>query len=244
MTTGKGHSGNNKLYWVTDNILADDFPDVSFALNDPNGLLAIGGDMSATRLVDAYQRGIFPWFNEGQPILWWSPDPRCVLEPGKLKISRSLRKILRKKQFSVTFNQSFEQVIKACAEPRKGINDTWITTEMMNAYNDLYQSGYAHSVECWHDGKLAGGLYGVAIGKIFFGESMFSRKNDASKVALVHLMQQIEVRDFRLIDCQVHSHHLQNLGAEPMPRNMYINILKHYCNSEKTCDWPVEPVEP
>jgi leucyl/phenylalanyl-tRNA--protein transferase len=242
MTTEYIHSGNSKLYWVADNILADDFPDVSSALRDPNGLLAIGGDLTAARLVDAYRRGIFPWFNAGQPILWWSPDPRCVLKPEKLKISRSLRKILHKKKFSVTFNQSFEQVIKACAEPRKGITDTWITTEMMDAYHDLYKSGYAHSVECWHEDKLAGGLYGVAIGRIFFGESMFNRKNDASKVALVHLIQQVKTRDFRLIDCQVHSHHLQNLGAEPMPRNMYMNILKNYCGFEKTSDWPTEPI--
>ena len=240
MTTGIIHSGKSKLYWVADNILADDFPEVSSALRDPNGLLAIGGDLSPERLVNAYQHGIFPWFNAGQPILWWSPDPRCVLLPDKLKISRSLKKILQKNKFSVTFNQSFRQILEACAAPRKGIEETWITREMMDAYLELHQSGYAHSVECWHEGELAGGLYGVAIDQIFFGESMFSRESNASKVALVHLVQQVKKQKFRLIDCQVHSHHLQNLGAEPMPRDMYINILRYYCNLDKTNDWPTE----
>jgi leucyl/phenylalanyl-tRNA--protein transferase len=242
MTTGVVHSGKSKLYWVADNILADDFPEVGSALRDPNGLLAIGGDLNAERLVNAYQHGIFPWFNAGQPILWWSPDPRCILVPDKLKISRSLKKILRKNKFSVTFNQSFRQVLEACAAPRKGIEETWITREMMDAYLELHQSGYAHSVECWHEGKLAGGLYGVAIDQIFFGESMFSRESNASKVALVHLVQQVKKQKFRLIDCQVHSHHLQNLGAEPMPRDMYINILRYYCNLNKTNDWPTESI--
>ena len=244
MTIENRYPGENQLYWVTDNILANDFPDASSALRDPNGLLAIGGDLSAGRLINAYQRGIFPWFNAGQPILWWSPDPRCVLVPEKLRISYSLRKVLRKNKFLVTFNRAFQQVIEACAEPRKGITDTWITRGMISAYTELHQSGYAHSVECWHGNSLAGGLYGVAIGRIFFGESMFSRESDASKVALVHLTQQVRARNFRLIDCQVYSHHLQNLGAEPMPRNMYINILRQYCNPDKPADWPAGPVYP
>lgn len=239
-TLGKGQSSDNQIYWVAENIIADDFPEVSSALRDPDGLLAIGGDLKPARLLDAYQRGIFPWYSEGQPILWWSPNPRCVLEPEFLKISRSLRKTLRSGRFKITFNQRFEQVIAACSGPRRDCLETWITEDMFTAYNTLHQLGYGISVECWQESMLVGGLYGVVIGKVFFGESMFSRQSDASKVALAHLTHYLKIKSFRLIDCQVHSRHLQNLGAVPMPRELFVNILKHYCPQQVHLDWPKE----
>ena len=197
MTYGNFKEASSKLYWVKDNLLANDFPDVGQALRDPDGLLAIGGDLSSERLLQAYSNGIFPWFNEGQPILWWSPDPRCVLEPNDLKISRSLHKRIRKNEYRISYNQAFTEVLEGCAASRKGVNETWITSDIKLAYITLHQQGYAHSVECWHEGKLVGGLYGVAIGKVFFGESMFSRRTDASKVALVHLTQQLLKKELK-----------------------------------------------
>ena len=178
-----------------------DFPDVSLALREPDGLLAVGGDLRIERLLAAYQRGIFPWYSGDQPILWWSPDPRSVLFPDKLHISRSLRKTLRKQLFTITFDTAFEEVIHACSEPRADGLGTWITDEMQQAYLRLHQSGYAHSVECWLNGKLVGGLYGVAMGKVFFGESMFSRVTDASKIAFVFLVRQLQRWQFEMIDC-------------------------------------------
>jgi len=234
----RGHSTYNKLYWVKDNIIASDFPDISSALKDPDGLLAIGGDLSPERLINAYRRGIFPWYSEGQPIMWWSPDPRWVLEPGSMKISRSLRKILHKGKFDISFNQDFSNVIEMCAEPRNDSGDTWITTEVIQNYKILHEQGHAHSVECWHEKKLVGGLYGIAIGKIFFGESMFSRMPDASKVALVNLTMQLKLWNFRLIDCQVYSKHLESLGAMPMPRNVFANMLKQFCVPDFKYKWP------
>ena len=241
-TANKGQSGDSQLYWVADNVIAADFPPVSSALRDPDGLLAIGGDLSPDRLLDAYARGIFPWYSKGQPILWWSPNPRCVLELDDLKVSRSLRKTLRKGIFRVTLNQDFAGVISACADARWGSTETWITKEMFHAYTKLHNLGYAISVECWYEERLMGGLYGVVMGGVFFGESMFSRKSDASKVALVHLVELLKTRNFRLIDCQVHSRHLQSLGAKPIPRNLFVNILRHYCTGEHAHDWPVESV--
>ncbi len=237
MTYGNFNEGNSKLYWVKDNVLANDFPDVNQALRDPDGLLAIGGDLSSDRLMQAYRHGIFPWFNEGQPVLWWSPDPRCILEPSEIKVSRSLAKRIRRGDYVVTFNRAFASVIDGCASSRKGVNETWITNDIREAYLNLHYRGYAHSVECWHDGNVVGGLYGVAMGKVFFGESMFSHKTDASKVALVELAHKLEARNFRLIDCQVHSQHLQSLGAKPIHRELFIRMLKSYCNNEKTSDW-------
>ena len=237
MTTGNFEQSSNKLYWVKDNILATGFPDVDNALRDPDGLLAIGGDLSEQRLLDAYRNGIFPWFNEGQPILWWSPDPRCVLFPEELKISRSLAKRVRNQHFHVTFNQAFTEILEGCATARKGVEDTWITNDIKLAYLNLHKTGYAHSIECWQEGQLVGGLYGIAMGKIFFGESMFSWKPDASKVALVELSRQLQEKKFKLIDCQVHSQHLQRLGAKPIHRNMFVQLLQHYCSIEKTSDW-------
>ena len=231
-------SQSNQLYWVADNVIARGFPPVSRALRDPDGLLAIGGDLSPATLLDAYQRGIFPWYSSGQPILWWSPNPRCVLELNQLRISRSLQKTLRKGIYQVSFNRCFDQVILACARPRRDSEDTWITMEMANAYKELHQQGHAVSIETWCQGELAGGLYGVVIGRVFFGESMFSKKPDASKVALVHLVEELSRKHFRIIDCQVHSRHLQNMGATPMPRDLFVNLLDHYCRPAVTYDWP------
>ena len=208
------------------------FPDVELALTDPDGLLAVGGDLSVERLVTAYQKGIFPWYSEGQPVLWWSPDPRMVLDPAEIKVSRSLAKKIRQQVFSVTMDKEFQKVILECAKPRleKGRvqSETWILDEMIDAYNKLHKAGYAHSVECWQDNKLVGGLYGVAIGQVFFGESMFSRVSDSSKVAFVALSKQLQQWGFKLIDCQVYTSHLESLGAKMITRKNFINLLKHY----------------
>jgi leucyl/phenylalanyl-tRNA--protein transferase len=206
-----------------------DFPDASLALTEPDGLLAIGGDLTVKRLLTAYSKGIFPWYNEDQPILWWSPDPRAVLFPEHLKISRSLRKTLHKHIFRVSFDMAFDRVIQACAAPRPKQSGTWISDEMQQAYQQLHQQGYAHSVECWQDAELVGGLYGVAIGKIFFGESMFSRVTDASKIAFVYLVKHLQAKGFSLIDCQVSSAHLESLGAIDIPRTEFTRYLAQYC---------------
>lgn len=201
------------------------FPPVELA--SPEGLLAIGGDLCSERLLEAYRHGIFPWYSGGQPILWWSPDPRAVLLPSKLKISRSLRQTLRRDLFHVTLDTDFAGVIKACAEPRaqnpKG--GTWITAEMMDAYRRLHEQGFAHSVEVWAGDGLAGGLYGVALGGAFFGESMFSRQSDASKVALAYLARQLDAWGFVQIDCQLPSPHLMRLGAIPIRRKDFLSLL-------------------
>lgn len=213
--------------WITEDAPAHAFPDVDHAMIQPNGLLAVGGDLSPARLLHAYHRGIFPWFSEGQPILWWAPDPRAVLLPRALKISRSLRKTLRRGAFEVSFDRDFSQVIRACAAPRAHQNDTWITGHMIAAYCELHAGGRAHSVEIWKDGVLAGGLYGVAIGKVFFGESMFSRVSDASKVALTALCRS----GYELIDCQLPSDHLKRLGAMDLPRRQFMRLLEHWRNA-------------
>ncbi len=226
---GIGQTTSGQFFWVADNIIASDFPDVSTALRHPDGLLAIGGNLNPDARLSAYRRGIFRWSSEGQPVLWWSPDPRCVLEPDQVKISRSLAKTLKKDKFKVTFNRAFAEVVRGCAAPRADNTNTWITTDMAAAYIKLHKLGHGISAECRHNGVLVGGIYGVVIGKVFFGESMFSRMTDTSKVALVTLAQMLHKRHFRIIDCQVHSDHLQSLGATLMPRNVFINILKHYC---------------
>ena len=210
--------------WLsTDN---DEFPDVETAWKEPNGILVAGGDLSVNRLVNAYCHGIFPWYNEEEPILWWSPDPRCVLIPAEIKLSKSLRKAINKKKFKVTINQCFDDVVAACAAPRKALDDnqtgTWISDEMRQAYNKLHQAGYAHSVECWSGDKLVGGLYGLAIGKVFFGESMFSRETDASKVAFATFCEELIQKGFELIDGQVYSPHLETLGFQLIPRKEFI----------------------
>lgn len=202
------------------------FPSPHLALKEPNGLLAFGGDLSPERLLSAYQQGIFPWFNEGEPPLWWSPAPRMVLFPAEVRISRSLGKRLRRGDFNLTLDQCFNQVIHQCARLRENTTGTWITPEMESAYNQLHQRGYAHSVEAWQEGKLVGGLYGLALGKVFFGESMFSTVSDASKACLVYLAQRLQEQDFQLIDCQVYSDHLASLGAREIPRDEFLSYLQ------------------
>lgn len=211
--------------WLEPDSPATAFPDVELALDEPDGLLAIGGDLSRPRLLEAYRRGIFPWYSDDQPILWWAPDPRLVLAPSGIHISRSLAKALRRNKFTLTMDRAFNEVIQACAEPRPDQSGTWITAEMMTAYADLHAGGYAHSVECWYRGRLAGGLYGVSLGRVFFGESMFSREADASKVALVYLARQLVRWEFPLIDCQVRTGHLESLGAFPIARSEFTRIL-------------------
>jgi len=196
----------------------DPFPPLDAALSEPAGLLAAGADLSPGRLVDAYSRGIFPWFNPGDPILWWSPDPRMVLLPSELHVRRSLRKRLRQPGHEVRVDTAFREVIDACGAPRNGQPGTWITPPMKDAYCALHEMGVAHSVETWIDGRLAGGLYGIALGRMFFGESMFTRSPDASKIAFVHLVHQLERWAFGLIDCQMRTDHLASFGAREIPR--------------------------
>jgi leucyl/phenylalanyl-tRNA--protein transferase len=201
------------------------FPPVEHA--SPEGLLAIGGDLSSERLLEAYKLGIFPWYSHGQPILWWSPDPRAVLCPSNFKISRSLKKNLRNRSYHITIDTAFEHVINRCAAPRRKeqTSGTWITPDMINAYLELHQLGYAHSVETWTGRTLVGGLYGVSLGAAFFGESMFSTQTDASKVALAHLLRLVQQWNFHFIDCQVPSPHVMRLGAEPVPRVRFLGEL-------------------
>jgi leucyl/phenylalanyl-tRNA--protein transferase len=200
------------------------FPPPGYA--DPSGLLAVGGDLSSERLLEAYRLGIFPWYSEDQPILWWSPDPRLILELNDFKPSRSLRKSIRKGIFQVSFDRAFTEVIRACASvPREGQRGTWITSEMQKAYIHLHSVGYAHSVESWFEGKLAGGLYGVSLGKAFFGESMFHRVSNASKVALAMLVEKLESWNFHFIDAQMTTEHMLRLGAKEVPRRIFIKRL-------------------
>ena len=218
-----------------------DFPPAWLARTD--GLLCIGGDLTPQRLELANKNGIFPWFSENEPILWWSPDPRLILLPQEIKISKSLRKTMRKDHFSVTFNRAFEKVITACAQPRQEEdNGTWLVDEMIEAYIALHHMGVAHSVESWVDGELVGGLYGLCIGRSFFGESMFSRCADASKVALVKLARHLEAHDFDMIDCQVSSPHLLRMGAKEIPRQSFLEILNRSINRKMIPDlWSSPP---
>jgi leucyl/phenylalanyl-tRNA--protein transferase len=211
------------------------FPPIETALTEPNGLLAMGGDLSPGRLLEAYRHGIFPWFNPGEPILWWSPDPRMVLQPAAVRVTRSLARRLRNGGFELRVDSAFVEVMRACAAPRRvgpegGAVGTWISPAMIAAYRRLFEAGYAHSVESWHDGRLVGGLYGVAIGRMFYGESMFSRQADASKVALVRLCRQLARWEFGLIDCQMETAHLASLGAHPMPRAAFAEQLAELVN--------------
>ncbi|MDA8094074.1 MAG: leucyl/phenylalanyl-tRNA--protein transferase [Betaproteobacteria bacterium] len=220
----------------------DPFPPVAQALTEPNGLLAAGADLSPERLVDAYSCGIFPWFNAGDPILWWSPDPRMVLYPSELRVSRSLRKTLRKPRYEVRCDTAFHQVMLGCAAPRPGQRSTWITPRMVRAYSRLHELGIAHSVETWVDGQLAGGLYGLALGKVFFGESMFSRLPDASKIAFVHLVKSLERWGFDLIDCQMSTRHLASQGAREIPRAEFSRQLRASATQPQAhADWRLAP---
>jgi leucyl/phenylalanyl-tRNA--protein transferase len=216
------------------------FPPLCQALNRPNGLLAAGGDLSPERLLEAYRHGIFPWFSPGDPILWWSPDPRMVLFPTEISISHSLRKTLRKGNYQVKTDSAFEQVMRACAAPRNEQNGTWIVEEMIAAYCELQRLGYAHSVEVWMEDELAGGLYGVSIGRMFYGESMFSHRTDASKIALAHLARQLERWNFGLIDCQMYTPHLSSLGAREIPRSEFVARLQELINCEPVNDFQFE----
>lgn len=208
------------------------FPPLSHALKNPNGLIAIGGDLTPQRLLDAYRHGIFPWFSEGEPILWWSPDPRMVLFPPELKISRSLAKRLKRQDYVVRFDTDFRAVMQACSQtPRDGQPGTWIVPEMIDAYCQLHELGYAHSVETWIDGKLVGGLYGVKLGNMFYGESMFHHVTDTSKIAFVHLVRWLQQIDVGMIDCQMHTPHLATFGAREIPRNMFAAKLAELVNS-------------
>lgn len=206
------------------------FPPVQRALREPNGLLAAGGDLSLHRLLDAYRHGIFPWYSEGEPVLWWSPDPRMVLAPSDIAVSRSLRKRIRSGVYEVRADTCFTAVMRACAEPRSGQAGTWITEDIVAAYSALHAAGLAHSIETWHEGVLVGGLYGVAIGRMFYGESMFTRATDASKVALAHLARHLERRSFGLIDCQMQTSHLASLGARTIPRRDFLLALAELIN--------------
>ncbi|HUL94582.1 MAG TPA: leucyl/phenylalanyl-tRNA--protein transferase [Usitatibacter sp.] len=209
--------------WIHGN---NPFPPVEEALKEPNGLLAAGGDLSPRRLIDAYCHAIFPWYSEGDPILWWSPDPRMVLFPGELKVSRSLRRTVARGLYETRFDTAFREVIAACAAPRDGHAGTWIVPEMIAAYTALHEQGFVHSVESWRDGELVGGLYGMALGQVFFGESMFTRAPDASKVALVKLVERLQAGGCRVIDCQQSTGHLASLGAREIPRKAFAKLVR------------------
>lgn len=223
------------LHWLSRQTL--DFPPLEQALRNPNGLLAAGGDLSAERLLSAYRHGCFPWFQEGQPILWWSPDPRMVLIPEELHVSHSLRKLLRQGRFTVSFDRDFAAVIEACAAPRAYADGTWITPAMQAAYLQLHRQGIAHSVEVWEDERLVGGLYGLAIGRLFFGESMFSRRTNASKVAFVTLAERLRECGFALIDCQMHTAHLASFGAREIPRPEFAEYLARHLDRHGPTPW-------
>lgn len=214
----------------------DKFPPVSRALRKPNGLLALGGDLSPARLLDAYSQGIFPWFSDNEPVMWWSPDPRSVIFVDTFKPARSLQKLIRKNSFQISFDQAFSEVIYQCARtPRKDQNGTWITEQMINAYIHLHEIGVAHSVECYLRGKLVGGLYGIAMGTIFFGESMFSQVSNSSKVAFAVLMQNLLACGFTLVDCQVESMHMNSLGAVNIARHEFIDYILSETQQQPLC---------
>jgi leucyl/phenylalanyl-tRNA--protein transferase len=217
-----------------------DFSRASSTLNgSPDGLAAAGGRLAPEWLLNAYQHGIFPWYSEGDPILWWSPNPRLVLFPGEIRIHRSLRRVLRQQRFEVRIDTAFPAVVSACAAPREPGGGTWILPEMQAAYCRMFELGHAHSVECWHDDRLVGGLYGMALGRVFFGESMFSRETDASKVALAHLAKLLAARDFAVIDCQMTTSHLQSMGAREISRTEFCTGLEHWtATDEPPRHWP------
>ncbi len=216
------------IVWLSERDSPDAFPPVDRALREPDGLLAAGGDLSPTRLIAAYRRGIFPWYSHGQPILWWCPDPRAVLFPNQFKISRSLVKTMRNRGFETRFDTAFDDVICHCGSSEVRPGGTWLSPEMQEAYVSMHALGYAHSVETWYQGRLVGGLYGVAVGRVFFGESMFSLERDASKVALRVLCEELLARDFHMIDCQMATPHLLSLGAQLIPRPQFISQLTEH----------------
>lgn len=221
------------------------FPPVDLALRQPNGLLAIGGNLAPERIVNAYRAGVFPWYSADQPILWWSPDPRSVLFPQHLRVSRSLRKTMRQERFLITMDRAFDQVIGHCAmAERPGQDGTWIVSNMVEAYRRLHNMGFAHSVEAWQSGTLVGGLYGIAIGRVFFGESMFSKVSDASKVAFVQFVGALEQWGYQLIDCQIETDHLNRFGAQNVPRREFVALLQRWCREPPAADsWQMPHVQ-
>lgn len=230
---------NSRVAWLSPDDAALSFPDVETALREPDGLLAAGGDLSRERLLCAYANGIFPWYEEGQPILWWSPDPRCVLRPNEFRTSRRLRQYLRSSTFTLTCNRAFSDVIRACAEDRPSQQGTWITSDIIAAFEQMHVDGWAHSVEIWDDSELVGGIYGLSIGSVFFGESMFSRRDNTSKFAMFGLCRILARNDFALLDCQVLSQHLTTLGAQLIPRPEFTDILQASCTPGAQFDaWP------
>jgi len=218
-----------ELRWLSPNEAPDSFPSAGDALTEPNGLLAVGGDLSPQRLLAAYPKGIFPWYEEGQPILWWSPDPRAVLVPADLHVSRRLSRTLRQSRLRLSADTAFGAVVEGCAAPRRYAVGTWITPAMHEAYERLHRQGWAHSFEAWNGGDLVAGMYGVAVGRVFFGESMFARISDASKIVFVSAVQYLQARQFELIDCQVWSDHLESLGATTLPRTAFLGLLQQLC---------------
>lgn len=235
---------NNRVVWLTADDPPGAFPPVEEALREPDGLLAAGGDLSVERLLAAYRKGIFPWYDEGQPLLWWSPDPRCVFEKGDFHLSRRLRKTLNRSSLELRFNTVFGEVLRACAGPRRHEQGTWITTDMIAAYERLHVQGWAHSVEVWRDNHLVGGLYGLIIGKAMFGESMFSRESNASKVALLALDQLLDSGVLGLLDCQVESSHLLSLGASVIPRSRFTGLVDSLCEPAEAFEsWPDAPIK-
>jgi leucyl/phenylalanyl-tRNA--protein transferase len=223
--------------WLSEHAESNWFPPFEQALRDPPGLLAAGGDLRPGRLLAAYERGIFPWYAARQPILWWAPDPRMVLFPQEFKCSRSLHKTLRNASLVTRLDHAFGATIRACAAPRTPGADTWLNRDMISAYEQLHAEGYGHSIETYRAGQLVGGLYGLQLGRVFFGESMFSRQPDASKVALARLVEECRVRDIQVIDCQVASEHLASLGAREVPRNEFAALLKSYARREPHGRW-------
>jgi len=221
--------------WLSEDEIG--FPALDEALTEPDGLLAAGGDLSTARLIEAYRRGIFPWYGAEEPILWWSPNPRCVFYPDQFHVSRSLRRQLQRGDFSIAYDTAFAQVMHECAAPRGDNNGTWITPEMSSAYYRLHRQGVAHSIEVWRDGQLIGGLYGLAIGRIFYGESMFSRATGGSKIALAHLTTRLSRLGYTLLDCQVRNPHLMSLGALCIDRAEFRRILNRDASPEIKDHW-------
>ena len=234
---------NNRIVWLSPSDPHDAFPPVDAALSEPDGLLAAGGDLSTERLISAYRLGIFPWYSEGQPLLWWSPNPRCVFRKGELYLSRRQQRYVRQSSAEVRFNTAFSDVIAACAAPRAAEQGTWITSEMIDAYERMHREGWAHSVEIWQSEELVGGLYGLAIGRAFFGESMFSAEPNASKFALLVLSQLLDSDALGILDCQMVSRHLVDLGASSIPREAFMAILASLCErASRFENWPSGPI--
>ncbi len=234
---------STRIAWLRPDDPVDAFPPLDEALQEPDGLLAAGGDLSTGRLLYAYRHGIFPWYDDGQPLLWWSPHLRCVLRAGDFHVSRRLRRQLRNSTAEIRFNTAFTDVIRRCAAPRASHRGTWITVDMIAAYERLHAEGWAHSIEVWRDGMLVGGLYGLAIGRVFFGESMFSGDSNASKIALLILARMMDERRLALVDCQVVSAHLTSLGATLLRRDEYIAVLERHCTPPiRVENWPQAPI--